>query len=92
VDWDPIVAYERELSERFLAGLPDHQPYGRTRMDRRMPTFAFNIEGRAPREVAKRLGERGIAVWQRNFYAVEIMRRLGLEYGPSASASFDVSS
>jgi cysteine desulfurase family protein (TIGR01976 family) len=82
VGWDPIVAHERELGKRFLAGLPDRcQIYGLNGMDRRVPTFAFNVEGRAPREVAKRLGERGFAVWHGNYYAVEIMRRLGLEDG-----------
>jgi selenocysteine lyase/cysteine desulfurase len=32
-----------------------------------------------PREVARRLGERGINVWDGDYYAVEAVRRLGLE-------------
>jgi len=35
----------------------------------------------APQEAAKRLGERGFAVWHGNYYAVEIMKRLGLPEG-----------
>jgi selenocysteine lyase/cysteine desulfurase len=48
-------------------------------MDGRVSTFAFNVEGRTPREVAERLGEQSIAVWHGNYYALEIMRRLDLE-------------
>ena len=44
-----------------------------------MSTFAFNVSGGSAREVAERLGEESIAVWHGNYYAVEVMRRLGLE-------------
>jgi selenocysteine lyase/cysteine desulfurase len=50
-------------------------------MDGRVSTFAFNVEGRSPREVASHLGERNVAVWQGNYYAVEVMKRLGLDEG-----------
>ncbi len=46
-----------------------------------MPTFALTVEGLAPREVALRLGEAGLAVWEGNYYAVEVMERLGLPDG-----------
>jgi cysteine desulfurase family protein (TIGR01976 family) len=82
IGWDAIQAYERELGQRFLDRLPDTCTlYGLNGMDRRVSTFAFNVEGRSPRAVAERLGERGIAVWQGNYYAVEVMRRLGLDEG-----------
>jgi cysteine desulfurase family protein (TIGR01976 family) len=78
--WDAIRAHERELGERFLAGLPDNvTPYGLPSMDGRVATFAFNADGIATREAATRLGEAGYAVWQGNYYAVEVMKRLGLE-------------
>jgi selenocysteine lyase/cysteine desulfurase len=35
----------------------------------------------SPREAATRLGERGFAVWNGNYYAVEVMERLGLPDG-----------
>ena len=35
----------------------------------------------SPQAAAERLGERGFAVWHGNYYAVEIMRRLGLDDG-----------
>jgi cysteine desulfurase family protein (TIGR01976 family) len=80
--WDAIQAHEHTLGERFLAGLPDRCTlYGLPRMDGRVPTFAFNVEGRSAESVAVRLGERGLAVWHGDYYAVEVMRRLGLEDG-----------
>ena len=50
-------------------------------MDGRVPTFAFNVELWSPRAVAERLGERGFAVWDGNYYALEVMKRLGLDDG-----------
>jgi len=82
VGWDAIGAHERDLGERFLAGLPGScRLYGLPTMDGRVPTFAFTVDGRTPREVAAFLGERDIAVWHGNYYAVEVMKRLGLEDG-----------
>ena len=46
-----------------------------------MPTFAFTVDGLSPAEVAGRLGELGFAVWSGNYYAVEVMERLGLPDG-----------
>jgi cysteine desulfurase family protein (TIGR01976 family) len=82
IGWEAIQAHERELGQRFLDGLPDTCTlYGVNSMDRRVSTFAFNVEGQSPRAVAERLGERNIAVWQGNYYAVEVMKRLGLDEG-----------
>ena len=47
-------------------------------MEGRVPTFAFTVEGHTPRAVAEHLAERDIAVWDGNYYAVEVMERLGL--------------
>jgi selenocysteine lyase/cysteine desulfurase len=46
--------------------------------DRRVPTVAFTLEGQAPRVVAAALGRRGISVWDGDYYAVELVQRLGL--------------
>jgi len=82
IGWEAIQAHERELGQRFLDGLPDSCTlYGVEGMDGRVSTFAFNVEGWSPRAVAERLGERNIAVWQGNYYAVEVMKRLGLDEG-----------
>jgi selenocysteine lyase/cysteine desulfurase len=82
VGLDAIASYERELGARFLAGLPESvRLYGLPTMDGRVPTFCFNVGGLTPLEAATRLGERGFAVWRGNYYAVEVMERLGLPEG-----------
>jgi cysteine desulfurase family protein (TIGR01976 family) len=82
IGWDAIRAHERELGERFLAGLPDTVTlYGLPTMDGRVATFAFNVDGIPTRDAATRLGDAGYAVWHGNYYAVEVMKRLGLEDG-----------
>jgi len=80
VGWEAIRLHERALGQRFLAGLPEHyRLHGLPAMDGRTPTFAVTHPSLAPAEVAERLGERGIATWSGNYYALEVMRRLGLE-------------
>jgi cysteine desulfurase family protein (TIGR01976 family) len=80
--WSELSRHERDLGSRFLDGLPENVTlYGSPTMDGRVPTFAFNVAGRAPADVAAHLGERGIFVWHGNYYAVEVMRRLGLDDG-----------
>jgi cysteine desulfurase family protein (TIGR01976 family) len=82
IGWEAIKAHERALGQRFLDGLPDRCTlYGLNRMDGRVSTFAFNVEGRSPRAVAEHLAERGYAVWDGNYYALEVMKRLGLDEG-----------
>ncbi|MDQ3876224.1 MAG: cysteine desulfurase-like protein [Actinomycetota bacterium] len=82
IGFDAVEVHERDLGDRFLSGLPDScLLYGLPTMEGRVPTFAFNVRGRSPREVAEHLGDRGIAVWHGNYYAIEVMRRLGLEEG-----------
>jgi cysteine desulfurase family protein (TIGR01976 family) len=79
IGWEAIQAHERTLGDRFLAGLPDNATlYGLPTMDGRVATFAFNVDGVATRDAASRLGDAGYAVWQGNYYAVEVMNRLGL--------------
>ena len=39
--------------------------------------IAFEVDGLTPQDAAARLGDRGFAVWQGNYYAVEVMERLG---------------
>jgi cysteine desulfurase family protein (TIGR01976 family) len=78
--WDAIAAHEGELGERFLRGLPERcRLYGLPTMAGRVPTFALTVDGIPPDEVARRLGERELAVWHGNYYALEVMKRLGLE-------------
>jgi cysteine desulfurase family protein (TIGR01976 family) len=83
--FDAIGAHEEALSQRFLDGLPDGvELYGRRTAEGRTPTFCFNLPGQAPRAVAERLGERGLYVWDGDYYALEPMRALGLAEGGGA--------
>jgi cysteine desulfurase family protein (TIGR01976 family) len=80
--WEAILAHERELGERLLAGLPATlRLHGLPTMEGRTPTFAVTHPRRSPQEVAEVLAGRGIAVWAGNYYAVEVMDRLGLPDG-----------
>jgi cysteine desulfurase family protein (TIGR01976 family) len=80
-----IRDYEKTLSAAMLEGMatvPGLRVYGITdpaRLDERVPTFAFNIEGHKAVDVSRKLGEAGIFSWAGNFYALEIMETLGLE-------------
>ena len=80
-----IVPWEAELSRRFLEGIrtiPSVRLYGIAEPERaaeRTPTFAIRVADQHPADTAKRLAERGIYVWDGNYYALEIMERLGLE-------------
>ncbi len=82
VGWEAIRTQESMLGDRFLAGLPEQYAlHGLPTMEGRVPTFAFTHAELSPRDVAVRLGERGIAVWSGDYYAIEVMQRLGLPDG-----------
>jgi cysteine desulfurase family protein (TIGR01976 family) len=80
-----IQSYERGLSERLVSGLlqvPGLTFYGIrdvARFGERTPTVSFRLAGLAPRQVAEALGQRGIFVWDGNYYALGLSERLGVE-------------
>ena len=80
-----IRAYEQELCAQLIAGLqeiPDLHVHGITdpvRFAQRVPTVSFTLEGLTPREIARRLNEANVFVWNGNFYALAVTERLGLE-------------
>jgi cysteine desulfurase family protein (TIGR01976 family) len=88
--FERIEAHEQALSRRFLDGLPDGvELYGVRAAEGRTPTFCFNVDRRTPRELAERLGEQGLYVWDGDYYALEPMRALGLaERGGAVRAGF----
>ena len=82
VGWDAIQTHERALGERLLAGLPQRwRLHGLPTMDGRVSTFAITSDELGPDAAAARLAERKLAVWSGDYYAVEVMRRLGLAEG-----------
>jgi selenocysteine lyase/cysteine desulfurase len=80
-----IHGYELELSRTLLdilAETPGVRVYGITdmkRLEERVPTCAFTLSGKSPRQVAEELDEANIYVWDGNYYALEVTERLGLE-------------
>ncbi len=80
-----LRAYEFELSRAMLAVLekvPGLRLYGQPdprKVDVRVPTFAFTLEGRHPRAIAMALAAEGFYVWDGNYYALAVTERLGVE-------------
>jgi cysteine desulfurase family protein (TIGR01976 family) len=80
-----IRSYEFELSRALLDILeetPGVTIYGitdRKRLEERVPTCAFTLSGKTPRQVAEELDEANIYVWDGNYYALAVTERLGLE-------------
>ncbi len=80
-----IRSYEFELSRALLDILeetPGVTVYGitdRRRLEERVPTTAFTLKGKTPRQVAEELDQVDIYVWDGNYYALEVTTRLGLE-------------
>jgi cysteine desulfurase family protein (TIGR01976 family) len=79
-----IRSYERGLIGPLLEGLqtiPGLRIHGITdpaRFDERVPTVAFTVDSHAPRAVAEHLAGHAINVWDGDYYAWELIRRLGL--------------
>ena len=81
---DKTIAYESQISERFLAGLaemPEVTLFGLPTSEGRTPTFAIEVDGVSSDDVAKALGDQGIFVWSGDYYAWEIMHRLNKPEG-----------
>jgi selenocysteine lyase/cysteine desulfurase len=79
---DAIATYERMLTARLIDGLDaiaGVTQFGSRDLDRRVPTVAFTVEGRTPAQVSAALAHDDIFVWDGNYYALELMERLGLE-------------
>jgi len=80
-----IRAYEYEISRNLidlLANIPGVRLYGLgdiRRLEERVPTFAITVEGQSPRQVAEKLAQENIYVWDGNYYALSVTERLGVE-------------
>jgi cysteine desulfurase family protein (TIGR01976 family) len=80
-----VRAYEFELSRALIEAIesvPGTRIHGLTdmkRLDERVPTVSFTMEGRHPREIAEKLGQEGFYVWDGNYYALAVTERLGVE-------------
>ena len=79
-----IADYERELTHHTingLKGIKGLQLFGiddEARYDQRTPTLALRMMGKTPEEIARSLADHNIAVWDGDYYALEVVDRLGL--------------
>jgi len=79
-----LRAYEFELSRALIEtiqSVPGTRIYGLTdfkRLEERVATVSFTLEGKHPNDVAKQLGDAGIYVWDGHYYALAVVERLGL--------------
>lgn len=82
--YQQINLHEQQLSALFLNRInsyPNIKVFGIHATDRladRTPTFAFRIEGIAPRKVSEFFGTQHICIWDGNFYAQGLYEQLGL--------------
>ncbi|MBK8799201.1 MAG: cysteine desulfurase-like protein [Caldilinea sp.] len=83
--WKVIGDYEHQLIDRLITGLksiPRVRIYGitnRMEWEHRVATVSIRKEGLTPEQIATKLAEQNIFVWNGNFYAVSISERLGVE-------------
>jgi len=80
-----IREYEKDLSTQLIRGLSAikkikiHGITTESELGQRVPTVSFTKENVQPAEIARRLAEENIFVWDGHYYAVEVIRHLGLE-------------
>jgi len=80
-----VKSYELELSRALIQtieSIPGARIYGindLNRLEERVPTVSFTLEGKEPRKVAEMLASAGFYVWDGNYYALAVTERLGLE-------------
>jgi len=83
--WKVVGEYELLLMDRLISGLkaiPTVRIYGitdRYHWDKRVSTVSVRKEGKTPEELARKLADQNIFVWNGNFYALAISERLGVE-------------
>lgn len=80
-----IRDYETQLAERLVTGLqaiPKVSIAGITELDQlheRVATVSFVKDGYTPDEIVAHLAEHQIFAWSGDYYALEVMKRLGRE-------------
>ena len=77
-----VIEHEESVFERLLTGLHDLsgvRVVGPADLANRAPTTMFLVEGHSPLQVASKLAEAKVAVWDGHNYAIEAMGPLGLD-------------
>ena len=74
-----IDAYEEELAQVLRKGLSEIKGlkiYGPGEGHPRTSTVSFNIEGFHMQKLAEYMGDRGIFVWDGDYYAIQTIRNV----------------
>lgn len=85
IAYEAITIYEDQLCLRLLDGLAaieDLKVHGITdinQLEDRVPTISITHPKLSASQIAFELGERGIFVWDGNYYALELTEQLNLE-------------
>ena len=77
-----VIEHEEAVFGHLLTGLhdmPGVRVVGPPDLVDRAPTTMFLVDGHTPLQVATRLAEERVAVWDGHNYAVEAMAPLGLD-------------
>jgi cysteine desulfurase family protein (TIGR01976 family) len=80
-----IKEYEKILSAQLINGLneiPYLKIHGITdlkKIDERVPTISFTHKNIAPAEISRQLAAENIYVWDGHYYALEVVKHLGLD-------------
>lgn len=69
----PLIAGLQGVAGLRIRGITDP-----ARLDERVPTVAFTMDGLHPRQIAEHLASRAISAWDGDYYAWELIRALGL--------------
>lgn len=83
--FEVIRSYESELSIELLdrlSNIKNLRIYGiknKSKLNQRVPVFSMRKEGKHPEEMAKILASENIFCWNGHFFAIELVKRLGLE-------------
>ncbi|MGL4540976.1 MAG: cysteine desulfurase-like protein [Polymorphobacter sp.] len=85
-----LMRYESDLMRQFIAGTASVKGFklfgigGGNRLEARVPTFTFTIDGHGAHDVVAALAARNIFAWSGYYYAWEPAGVLGLREAPGA--------
>ena len=80
-----LISYEQEICKQLIGGLQSirqvkvHGITDPLKIDRRVPTVSFTVDGLSPQELARNFARENIFVWSGHNYALETVRKLGLK-------------
>jgi cysteine desulfurase family protein (TIGR01976 family) len=83
--WARLAAHEQQITTHLIKGLQGFRKLvirgvsSDNAMARRVPTVSFTVDGVAPDDIAKHLAADNIYVWSGHNYALEPVRRMGLQ-------------